>query len=692
MKNNKFHCNEHNLQKTYSYISVLKFVNYHYLHIFFFLFIFLISSNNIQGNKIESKFLISSENTTNFKFQLMLKYMMKFKVKNNKILTDLIQATNVKRKFYRTSSSSTMKISEVPQEELNEKIHPQFKYKSYRKLLEALYELEKNCNLVKISVAQERYQLPYPGGKCDNGKLTEKYYFLLRFGDKCPHIIVELTDFTSKEEKHQIYISGAVHGNERVGPNASLELIELMCSERKNKWINKLLKTRLIIITPMTNPHGYNDNIREEILLKDEDSYNLTSNRYVKTHKDINRDFPYLITNNNCFESIGARVVNEIFLEHIFSLSLSLHGGTESFTYPYGTPNHIIGNPSIEMEYTFLKDGVITHNYKSSDETILNKYLDGEYDEKIANLQSTPAPDLASILSITNSSNYFTSNNPTKKYKTGDMSSTVYPVRGGMEDWAYGGSWEGSPIITKPCKPNTYGGYSENKVKYEDYPYALRSVMYLLEISYDKNPEQKELGRKNYDCILKLRDNAFFDKKLNQKEINYCGEDNIDGYIPKILRLSLALIDILSPYLETKYTIEEKKIIIYFNVGGSIEINEAKFRYLFTNNKDEELSSSKNLKTKELKNLKGIWDLNFTSDIQPKIELEKEDFNFLIYDIEAKPDRSWGDKKSENPNIGPVSNLVNLRLSDDYIAKNSKFTLKGKSSVKSEVVVINLKP
>lgn len=29
-----------------------------------------------------------------------------------------------------------------------------------------------------------------------------------------------------------------------------------------------------------------------------------------------------------------------------------------------------------------------------------------------------------------------------RKYVLGDMSSTLYPVKGGMEDWAYGAGWD----------------------------------------------------------------------------------------------------------------------------------------------------------------------------------------------------------------------------------------------------------
>ena len=58
-------------------------------------------------------------------------------------------------------------------------------------------------------------------------------------------------------------------------------------------------------------------------------------------------------------ETIGARVINELYIHHLFSVALSLHGGTESFTYPYGTPNHIMGGkyPNVPMNYS-VENGI----------------------------------------------------------------------------------------------------------------------------------------------------------------------------------------------------------------------------------------------------------------------------------------------------------------------------------------------
>ena len=66
-----------------------------------------------------------------------------------------------------------------------------------------------------------------------------------------------LTDFSDEkdiESRPQVYFSGALHGNERVGPNSCLEAIEMLLENySKSEWIRHLMKTRLIVFTPMTN-------------------------------------------------------------------------------------------------------------------------------------------------------------------------------------------------------------------------------------------------------------------------------------------------------------------------------------------------------------------------------------------------------------------------------------------------------
>lgn len=99
--------------------------------------------------------------------------------------------------------------------------------------------------------------------------------------------IVNLTDVSvASEGKVQVYISGALHGNERLGPHAAYYLIEMLVENFGiDPYITNLLQSREIILTPMTNAPGFNFNEREELMVG-------KATQFAKS-VDINRDFPY---------------------------------------------------------------------------------------------------------------------------------------------------------------------------------------------------------------------------------------------------------------------------------------------------------------------------------------------------------------------------------------------------------------
>ena len=279
------------------------------------------------------------------------------------------------------------------------------------------------------------------------------------------------------------------------------------------------------------------------------------------------------------------------------------------------------------------------------------------------------------------------------------MNTEIYPVSGGMEDWAYSASWEGSPIITKSCNPRTYGGYDPERTDYSKYKDAIKSIMFLLEVSDDKIPEQKYLGRENLDCLINLRHNAFFNKITTHKKT--CLDELIDGYVPRILRLSLTLIDILQPYIITNNFVKEDKIVIMWNVGGSITVDETYIAYKLFDEKpnnefldnlkklEDEDKINKILDSKSTKlNGKGIWSIDYSEKDIFKHDIPKEK-KFLVYIAIAKADKDFSIQQNPDPKIPPQLHLSNSRTNKDYIAKNAGFILKGRTFYKSEIEIID---
>jgi len=403
-------------------------------------------------------------------------------------------------------------------------------------------------------------------------------------------------------------------------------------------------------------------------------------------------------------ETIGARLVNELFIDHVFSLALSLHGGTESLTYPYGTPNHLKDQkvPKIPAKYEFENGKFNLKNKDKLNESV-KIFKNKTYEMYVGN--STNAPDYNSITSIAETATKHTTDNEKHQYKIGDMSGMVYSVTGGMEDWAYSGSWEGSPIITQPCTPTTYSQYDSKKTNYDTYHKdALKSIMFLLEVSNDKVPEQKLLGRRNLDCIINLRSNAFFNQITKDKE--FCLDEYIDGYIPRIIRLSLTLIDLLTPYINYRIAENKNDIELQWMVGGSINVDKSYIFYMYL---PKTLSKSYLKKIKkqigsddlnvikqtfdhsiEINQGKGIWNVGFSTNDVFKQKLDKKPNTTLILMIVAIVDSSWGQKNNPDPDINPQTHIANLRTNRDYKASNYQFEIKGQTFFKSQIKILKI--
>jgi len=126
-----------------------------------------------------------------------------------------------------------------------------------------------------------------------------------------------------------------------------------------------------------------------------------------------------------------------------------------------------------------------------------------------------------------------------RKYSSGDfypkadaMNPLVYPVKGGMEDWAYASSWDKTPGWVNPCTPKTYtemGVYPKSKTTYTTD--MLRTLNLLIETNSAKTPNQNILGAVHQ--ILRPKNAG----------------GNSDGDISRNVRLMLMTTDLVRPYV-----------------------------------------------------------------------------------------------------------------------------------------------
>lgn len=178
--------------------------------------------------------------------------------------------------------------------------------------------------------------------------------------------------------------------------------------------------------------------------------------------------------------SVAARAVNEVWREHLFQLALTFHGGMTAIAYEWGAPNHPGPNKDVSPD----DRGQVVLSNKLS---LYSGHFQGQ-----------------------------------SAYPTGRLNDLVYPVRGGMEDWGYAGSWDRHDT----CAPNTFGGYPAARTTYEDA--TLRAFNILVETADQKKPAPATLG-------------------TDEEVFLAAGAGN--GHVPRNARLVLLAADAAQPYV-----------------------------------------------------------------------------------------------------------------------------------------------
>lgn len=276
----------------------------------------------------------------------------------------------------------------------------------------------------------------------------------------------------------QAFISGEIHGDERIGPSAALVTAEILvqasecvidkkedsCTNLKSMydiadrdtllWLTVLATRRDTYIIPTTNCMGHLHHQR------------------VESGVDTNRDFPYGRADGRCLRSTTAQVINSVMKNNLIQLVITFHGGMAAIGYEWGSLNH--RSPQDDCP-------------------------DSAVHSQIAEFMKTAAGGWTS------------SSKDAKPYPVGKMNSIVYPVDGGMEDWVYASGWDTHGSQNHLCDGFSYYHPGVRETKHPDIDVVFtnikdprvqatgnRAVVFLVETSDMKKPTTTAWGLESH--------------------------------------------------------------------------------------------------------------------------------------------------------------------------------------------------
>ena len=436
-----------------------------------------------------------------------------------------------------------------------------------------------------------------------------------------------------------------MHGNERIGPTAVVEFVTYLVEEYQHDAnIRRLVDTRLVVAMPMPNAWGYYHNRREEINL------------------DPNRDFAFNTKPDRCMETIAARAINEVWLEHVFQLGVTFHGGDNLIGYPWGDESHC------------LKRGIRSHQLSPCSEGFVSG-------DKIA------MHGLGKFLVDISGEGFGVDG----LYKLGEMNHVIYPVEGGMEDWAYGGSWHSEKTY---CKPNTYKGYRKEKTTYDDE--TLRTVLYLVETSDNKIPNANTLGTRYQRTAEQDSGSKSKKTKFDSNNLLYPATHG-DGHIPRNIRLSLGVLNAVEPYIKIQYVKpkgfrksgSKRDTMVFFmqevgvNLNGVEKIDSLHCKY----SQEGDCQVSNIINTKDWSAYGGlsIADNLVIIDVTLKISLSKferlstkdrkEDY---VLQVGLRCDSHWSQIPKNSADKVHEAHWVNVRTNPQYKVENAHAKIIGR--------------
>lgn len=362
----------------------------------------------------------------------------------------------------------------------------------------------------------------------------------------------------------------------------------------RDPFVTLMVDTRSVTIIPVTNPIGYFRGERGE-----------RQSATAPMALDPNRDFGFAQLASRCLQTVAARAINELFRTHLFRALLTFHGGTNVIGFEWGDTVHCVGR------------------------------------------DCNPAPDMKIMEALGRrmSETAGPAGTHEREYPVGDMGGLVYPVAGGMEDWAYGASWSGQGVV---CKPNTLGGYPEEKAKIEKGSH--RCVTYLVEASRFKKPPEETLG--------------------GTKDLMTKGVEE-DGHVPRNVRLIMSVVDAVEPYVILNSFKDGKTGWI---VGGAFMVDGTVLQWS-TKKGDEKTSGMSTIKNGTIGLMRGGGSgVEFEEQIPDDVMKEG-----MLLRVVAVVDQIFSTQPNDSvPNTSPQSHLMGARASRTWDFSVGEHNIVGK--------------
>jgi hypothetical protein len=273
-------------------------------------------------------------------------------------------------------------------------------------------------------------------------------------------------------------------------------------------------------------------------------------------------------------------------------------------------------------------------------------------------------------------------------YKYGDMNSQVYPVQGGMEDWAYAGSWDPDRVVR--CQPTTFGGYDAEKTAYG--PGTLRTFNMLVESSDYKIPPGNMLGTSQ---DLLLHDSAGTGYVSRNVRLSLMSAELVEPYVVVSEVNELVLTDDLVPMVErsgascqqtkaVSVPATSRKVVVQWTVGGALTVDETKVWYakwsdvpsdkldcMFQPDMDNVQALFK--EGTPISATAGYGRFNMAQASQPPFSASLDITGFstgdrLVVIASAKVDQNWVTTQVDDvqPPLPPQSHIVNVRTNSSW--------------------------